>query len=117
MNIKVFTANNIGKVEFTKCELEKLLNQTYADGFKAGEESVLKANIATYPINNADHAIKHTHPNVASDNGDNGNKKTFEGYVELPLDPAKLKEMFTMPLEPMYPNEAIANLTKELGLR
>ena len=114
MNIKVFTANNMGKVEFTKCELEKLLNQTYADGFKAGEESALKANITAYPINNVNHTIERTHPNVACDNGD---KKLFEGYVELPPDSTKLKELFTMPLEPMYPNEAIANLAKELGLR
>ena len=114
MNIKVFTANNMGKVEFTKCELEKLLNQIYADGFKAGEESALKTNITAYSINNVDHTIKHTRPNIPSDNGD---KKIFEEYVELPLDSVKLKEMFTMPLEPMYPNEAIANLAKELGLR
>lgn len=114
MNIKVFTANNMGKIEFTKCELEKLLNQTYADGFKAGEESTLKASITAYPINKVEHTVECTHPNVVSDNGD---KKILEGYVELPLDKTTLKEMFTMPLEPMYPNEAIANLAKELGLR
>lgn len=39
MNIKVFTmpVNNSGKVEFTKQELEKLLNDVYNDGYKQGE--------------------------------------------------------------------------------
>ena len=36
MNIRVFTTNNAGKIEFTKCELEKLLNNTYAEGFENG---------------------------------------------------------------------------------
>ena len=30
--IKVFTVNGNGKIEFTKAELEKLLNDTYAEG-------------------------------------------------------------------------------------
>ena len=34
MQIKVFTTNHNGKIEFTKAELEKLLNETYAEGQK-----------------------------------------------------------------------------------
>ena len=34
MQIKVFTTNHNGKIEFTKAELEKLLNDTYAEGQK-----------------------------------------------------------------------------------
>lgn len=34
MQIKVFTTNCYGKIEFTKAELEKLLNDTYAEGQK-----------------------------------------------------------------------------------
>lgn len=30
--IKVFTVNGNGKIEFTKAELEKLLNEVYAEG-------------------------------------------------------------------------------------
>ena len=30
--IKVFTVNENGKIEFTKAELEKLLNEVYAEG-------------------------------------------------------------------------------------
>ena len=32
--IKVFTVNGNGKIEFTKAELEKLLNETYEEGQK-----------------------------------------------------------------------------------
>lgn len=32
MKIKVFEINNNGKIEFTREELEKLLNDTYAEG-------------------------------------------------------------------------------------
>ena len=39
MSIKVFTmpVNNSGKIEFTKQELEKLLNDVYNDGYRQGE--------------------------------------------------------------------------------
>jgi hypothetical protein len=36
MNVKVFQTNEKGKIEFTRCELEKLLNETYKDGYKDG---------------------------------------------------------------------------------
>ena len=34
MQIKVFTPNERGKIEFTREELEKLLNDTYAEGHR-----------------------------------------------------------------------------------
>lgn len=37
MKIKVFQPNSHGKIEFTRAELEKLLNETYTDGFRDGE--------------------------------------------------------------------------------
>ena len=37
MSIKVFQTNANGKIEFTRCELEKLLNETYNEGYRAGE--------------------------------------------------------------------------------
>ena len=37
MSIKVFQTNTNGKIEFTRCELEKLLNETYNEGYRAGE--------------------------------------------------------------------------------
>lgn len=37
MSIKVFQTNANGRIEFTRCELEKLLNETYDEGYRAGE--------------------------------------------------------------------------------
>lgn len=37
MTVKVFQTNKNGKIEFTRAELEKLLNEVYSDGYKAGE--------------------------------------------------------------------------------
>ena len=37
MKIKVFTPNERGKIEFTREELERLLNEVYNDGFRDGE--------------------------------------------------------------------------------
>lgn len=39
MKVKVFQTNNQGKVEFTRAELEKLLNEVYTEGYKDGEVS------------------------------------------------------------------------------
>ena len=37
MSIKVFQTNSNGKIEFTRAELEKLLNETYKEGHRDGE--------------------------------------------------------------------------------
>ena len=37
--IKVFTINKDGKIEFTKDELKKLLDEAYWDGYKANSNS------------------------------------------------------------------------------
>ena len=39
MKVKVFETNHNGKIEFTRAELEKLLNEVYADGYKEGKDS------------------------------------------------------------------------------
>lgn len=36
MSVKVFQTNKAGKIEFTLCELEKLLNETYKEGYVEG---------------------------------------------------------------------------------
>ena len=41
MSVKVFQTNANGKIEFTRVELEKLLNDTYKEGHRDGEN---KAN-------------------------------------------------------------------------
>ena len=37
MSVKVFQTNKNGKIEFTRCELEKLLNEIYKEGYRDGE--------------------------------------------------------------------------------
>lgn len=37
MKVKVFQPNHHGKIEFTRAELEKLLNEVYSDGYTEGE--------------------------------------------------------------------------------
>ena len=37
MSVKVFQTNKAGKIEFTRCELEKLLNEAYNEGYRDGE--------------------------------------------------------------------------------
>ena len=38
MKVKVFQTNANGKIEFSRNELEKLLNEVYNDGYSAGEQ-------------------------------------------------------------------------------
>ena len=38
MNIRVFATNNLGKIEFDRTSLEKLLNEIYEEGYRAGEK-------------------------------------------------------------------------------
>jgi hypothetical protein len=109
MNIRVFTTNNAGKIEFTKCELEKLLNNTYAEGFENG---MAVANT---------HPAAPTAPFVCNDNAPECVAETKKPDVKSvtvsgEFDPKILHEIFSMPLGRAYPNEAIANLAKELGL-
>lgn len=39
MKVKVFQPNYNGKIEFTRAELEKLLNEVYTDGYNEGKSS------------------------------------------------------------------------------
>ena len=39
MKVKVFECNHNGKIEFTRAELEKLLNEVYNDGYREGKDS------------------------------------------------------------------------------
>lgn len=38
MNIRVFATNNLGKIEFDRTSLEKVLNEIYEEGYRAGEK-------------------------------------------------------------------------------
>lgn len=47
MSVKVFKTNKAGKIEFTRYELEKLLNETYREGYTDGENHA-KSNYWTW---------------------------------------------------------------------
>lgn len=47
MSVKIFKTNKAGKIEFTRCELEKLLNETYREGYTDGENHA-KSNYWTW---------------------------------------------------------------------
>ena len=47
MSVKVFQVNEKGKIEFTRTELEKLLNDTYKEGHRDGENKA-KMNYWTW---------------------------------------------------------------------
>lgn len=62
MKVKVFYPNQSNKIEFTREELEKVLNEVYEDGFSDGRRSVnqfswTSPNITTTPYYTTDHTI------------------------------------------------------------
>ena len=48
MKVKVFQPNSHGKIEFTRAELEKLLNEIYDGGFRDGEIAQREKSIWTW---------------------------------------------------------------------
>ena len=48
--IRVFTPNEKGKIEFTKSELEKLLNEVYQDGHRDGKNDSYTITTPSYPF-------------------------------------------------------------------
>lgn len=48
MFVKVFTTNEKGKIEFTRCELEKLLDEVYKKGEEVGHDAAYKSNQLTW---------------------------------------------------------------------
>jgi hypothetical protein len=73
MKVKVFQPNSHGKIEFTRAELEKLLNEVYDGGFRDGETAQREKSTWTWTspyryndsitLTNATNAIDtHTQP-------------------------------------------------------
>lgn len=60
MSVKVFQTNKAGKIEFTRCELEKLLNETYNEGYRDGENHA-KSSYWTWTSPNIS---THTYPTI-----------------------------------------------------
>lgn len=60
MSIKVFQTNAKGKIELTRCELEKLLNEIYNEGYCAGENKTKGQYWAWTPNNSINNKITAT---------------------------------------------------------
>lgn len=56
--VKVFTTNNNGKIEFTKDELEKLLNEVWQDGYNSNTSYWWSSPNSLYCSNGAINGIK-----------------------------------------------------------
>ena len=117
MNIQIFTLNNAGKIELSREEFENLLNKTYEDGYKQGRlDSEIRIRNSSHSHSN--HGACSCGGNCASHSAKNekpeNTEKTRTVSISKEIDP-KFLEAF-LPIARSYPNEAIANLAKELGL-
>lgn len=69
MKVKVFQSNHNGKIEFTRAELEKLLNEVYTDGYNEGKSSHwtwTSPSISTTPYYNTITTTNTTDPFTAT---------------------------------------------------
>lgn len=118
MEVQIYTTNHNGKIEFTKSELETLLNKMYVKGYEEGKRdyawipaytetpSIVPCGIA--PICNETVKKETT-----------VEPKTFELKTSNPIDPKVVNEFFgtIFPNNVERPNDVFTNLAKELGLR
>lgn len=78
MKVKVFQSNSQGKIEFTRAELEKLLNEVYDSGFHDGEAAQSEKSTWTWtsPYRYSD--------SITLTNGTNGTN-TIDNHTQ-PID-------------------------------
>ena len=93
MSVKVFQTNKAGKIEFTRCELEKLLNETYNEGYRDGENHA-KSSYWTW----TSPSISTTNYSVNVDEGKKisgqvpSNDKTFKVDITASVDSPDAKD-------------------------
>lgn len=86
MMVKVFQCNEKGKIEFTHCELEKLLNEVYQNGYVCGENEGRKQNyIYTYPYTTYLNCT-----NSLANLNANSDTKTIDNFTCEIKDPANI---------------------------
>lgn len=142
MSIKVFQTNKTGKIEFTRCELEKLLNETYKEGYSDGETHIKKdyltwtaptipntgynyrdlnnptSNAANIPNEVNCTQIKDEIKNAITPKQEELKEKTFE--IQLPENfdvnsfTKAIQDIFFNPSEAFENSNVFSNLAKEL---
>lgn len=80
MSVKVFKTNKAGKIEFTRCELEKLLNETYREGYTDGENHA-KSNYWTWTSPSITLTNTPYYGTVTCDNGSLLRANTVDGIA------------------------------------
>lgn len=118
MEVQIYTTNHNGKIEFTKSELEALLNKMYTKGYEAGKRD--HAWIPAYT--NTPSAVPCDVAFVCNETVKKetaAEPKTFELKTSGPVDPKVINEFFgtVFPSNIERPNDVFTNLAKELGLR
>ena len=104
MQIKVFTTNHNGKIEFTKAELEKLLNDTYAEG----QKNCNCGNGITWTS-----PSPYIYPTYLGDNSTSANN-TSNAAVEAPTIKININEDDARAASKCI-NDVFAKLSKELN--
>ena len=118
MEVQIYTTNHNGKIEFTKSELETLLNKMYTKGYEAGKRDYIRipTHTETPSVVSCDVAPV---SNETAKKETAAEPKTFELKTRGPIDPKVINEFFgtVFPGNIERPNDVFTNLAKELGLR
>ncbi len=118
MEVQIYTTNHNGKIEFTKSELETLLNKMYTKGYEAGKRDHAWIPAYTETPSFIPDGVAPICNEIAKKEPVAG-PKTFELESSGPIDPKVLNEFFgsIFPSNIERPNDVFTNLAKELGLR
>ena len=108
MKIKVFTPNERGKIEFTREELEKLLNDTYAEGQRncnCGSHITWTNPYITPYVSTTTSAVTNGAPATTTITLNNAEAKEMSKHIDEIIKGASAK----------INNDAFSKLAKELN--
>lgn len=138
MKVKVFQPNHNGKIEFTRAELERLLNEIYNDGYREGEAAGQKHSWTWTSPYITNHTYSATASDTTNDNRidkltcscdsakDKGITEIVPTFAETKNVPSytvsigredvdKLTQTINSLIAGSKPNDVFTNLAKELN--
>jgi hypothetical protein len=138
MKVKVFQPNHNGKIEFTRAELERLLNEIYNDGYREGEAAGQKHSWTWTSPYITNHTYRTTASDTTNDKGidkltcscdsakDKGITEIVPTFAETKKVPSytvsigredvdKLTQTINSLIAGNKPNDVFTNLAKELN--
>lgn len=118
MEVQIYTTNHNGKIEFTKNELEVLLNKMYTKGYEAGKRDYAQIPAYTETPLNVPCGVAPACDETAEKETD-AEPKTSKLKAIDSVDPRVINEFFgtVFPNNIERPNDVFTNLARELGLR